>query len=63
MKKYEDTRDEFIKERYITCQNCGYNNNKQRLEIYGTCLCCGKIIDERTYFKKKLGGKLYVKKS
>lgn len=61
MKHYEEKRNEFIEKNYITCE-CGYNNRKNRLENFGTCLRCGKIIDERSYFKRKLGGNLYGKK-
>ena len=62
MKKYEDTKNEFMIARFITCKYCGYNNFKNRLENFGTCLRCGEIIDERSYFKRKLGGNLYGKK-
>ena len=62
MKTIEEKRNEFIKVRFITCKYCNYNNYKGRLENYGTCLRCGKIIDERSYFKKRLGGELYGKK-
>ena len=61
MKHYEEKRNEFIEKKYITCE-CGYNNRKNRLENFGTCLRCGRIIDERSYFKRKLGGNLYGKK-
>lgn len=55
-------REKFVKERFVTCKYCGYNNFKKRLENFGTCLRCGEIIDERSYFKVKLGGKIYGKK-
>ena len=63
MKKYENTKNEFMQERFITCKYCGYNNFKKRLERFGTCLRCGKIIDEKSYFKVKIGGDLYGKKT
>lgn len=58
------SKKEWINERFITCKYCGYNNFKKRLESFGTCLRCGKIIDEKSYFKKKLGGKdLWLEKT
>lgn len=61
-KKYKKTKEEFLNDYYITC-SCGYNNEKKRLNKYGTCLLCGKIIDEKAYFKRtiknKLGGKAW----
>ncbi len=39
---------------FITCDKCGYNNKKERFEAFGTCLGCGKILDERVYFKAQL---------
>ena len=62
MKHYEYTKSEFMKETFIICNHCGYNNFKVRLKNFGTCLKCGKIIDEKSYFRKKLGGNLYGKK-
>ena len=62
MKKYEDTKNEFMVARFITCPYCGYNNFKNRLENFGTCLRCGEIIDEKSYFKRKVGRSLYGKK-
>ena len=43
-------KEDFIKSRFITCKYCGYNNDKQRLRQYGTCLKCGKVLDEKLYF-------------
>ena len=43
-----------IMDRYITCDGCGYNNEKKRFEAFGTCLSCGKVLDERTYFKAQM---------
>lgn len=63
MKTTEEKRNEFIKVRFTTCKYCGYNNFKKRLENYGTCLRCNRVIDEKSYFKRKLGGKLYDKKN
>lgn len=62
MKKYEDTKNEFMIARFITCPYCGYNNFKNRLENFGTCLRCGEIIDGKSYFKRKVGRNLYGKK-
>lgn len=45
---------EFIEEMFITCDKCGYNNKKGRLSIYGTCLCCGKILDKKAYLRYRI---------
>lgn len=45
---------EKMMEEYITCDECGYNNKKERFQAFGTCLGCGKILDERTYFKAQM---------
>lgn len=50
MKEYK----EFMDERYITCDKCGYNNLKKRFEGFGTCLRCNKILDKKTYFKVRM---------
>lgn len=44
-------KKEFMEELYVTCNKCGYNNKKKRLENYGTCLLCGEVIDKKSYFK------------
>lgn len=43
--------DEFMANNFVTCDKCGYNNHKKRFESFGTCLHCGKILDNRAYFK------------
>lgn len=54
----KEERKQFVKENYVTCPHCKYNNEKMRLRKYGLCLNCGKILDEKTYFliqiKKRL---------
>ena len=45
---------EKIMEDYITCDKCGYNNKKERFQAFGTCLKCGKVLDERIYFKAQM---------
>ena len=45
-----EERKEFVNDLFITCPYCGYNNEKQRLRKYATCLNCGKVLDEKTYF-------------
>ena len=44
----------FIDDLYITCDECGYNNLKERFQAFGTCLHCGKILDKKVYFKSQL---------
>lgn len=43
----------FVEEHFTTCE-CGYNNKKDRLEIYGTCLRCGKILNQKAYLRYKI---------
>lgn len=49
---------DFLKANYVTCNHCGYNNEKARLRQYGTCLNCGKILDEKMYFMIEMMKKL-----
>lgn len=56
-KKHND----FIKEHFVTCE-CGYNNKKNRLQAFGTCLACGKILDEKAYFKRNIREKMFARK-
>ena len=60
--KHKDgkTTKQFVSERYVTC-SCGYNNEKGRLRFFGTCLRCGKILDERVNFKRQIINKLQEK--
>ena len=44
-------REAFMQKKFITCKKCGYNNKIGRFENYGVCLCCGEILDPKTYFK------------
>ena len=44
----------FIEDLYITCDQCGYNNLKDRFQAFGTCLHCGKVLDKKVYFKSQL---------
>lgn len=39
---------------FVVCQFCGYNNEFNRFQNYGTCLRCHKIIDPKVYLKRKL---------
>lgn len=45
--------EEFINKKFIVC-SCGYNNHKQAIDTYGTCIRCNKILNERAYFKFNL---------
>ena len=54
-----------VKERYIkyiTC-TCGYNNNPDCVMYSGVCNCCGKILDEKAYFKQQMTKKLFLWKN
>lgn len=39
---------------FVECPKCGYNNYKDRFNLYGTCLRCHSIIDKKIYLKRKL---------
>ena len=39
---------------FIKCPFCGYNNENERFQNYGTCLRCHKIIDKKVYLKRRL---------
>lgn len=43
-------KERFIE--YTQCDICGYRNNPDFLKYSGVCNCCGKILDERAYFKQ-----------
>lgn len=54
METYIEDKEEFMRKNYITCKHCGYNNERGRFKQFGTCLKCGKILDEKTYFMIKM---------
>lgn len=53
-KDKKGNKQKFIEENFVTCKYCGYNNYKNRFQAFGKCLCCGKVIDDKVYFKAKL---------
>ena len=52
-KEGRKSREEFIKSKFVVC-SCGYNNNIKNIKIYGTCLKCKKILDNKAYFKRQI---------
>ncbi len=42
----------------VICKKCGYQNKKHYALYFGTCLCCGNIIDDKSKFIYELKGKL-----
>lgn len=51
MKKSELTREERAKEMgLIMCEDCGYCNQPFNVKKYGTCTCCGKILNAKAKF-------------
>lgn len=56
--KAKEPKDEFIKKVYITCPKCSYNNERGRFNQFGTCLKCGEILDQKTYFMIQMMKKL-----
>jgi len=47
-----------IYEDNIQCSNCGYCNKVKYVQYSGVCHLCGKILDEKAYFKQQMNKKL-----
>lgn len=43
---------------YTQCDICGYKNNPDFLQYSGVCHCCGKILDDKAYFKAQMNKKM-----
>lgn len=41
----------------IKCQ-CGYNNKKEIVKIYGTCRLCGAVLDPKAKYRYEMKKKL-----
>ena len=54
-KKKNETHEEFMEKNFVKCPHCGYNNKIELFAKYGTCLKCLKILDDKVYFRTKLG--------
>lgn len=61
-RRTKEEKEEFVKKLFVTCKWCGYNNERGRFNQYGTCLKCGRILDEKTYFKIEMLKKLRLNK-
>lgn len=44
--------------RVTFCDKCGYGNNSDYVKYSGVCHGCGKILDEKAYFKQQMNKKL-----
>lgn len=55
--------DDFIVNNFVTCDECGYNNQKDRFQAYGTCLHCNKVLDDKVYFKAQLRKQVFKRPS
>jgi hypothetical protein len=42
----------------IRCDVCGYCNHKEYVKYSGVCHLCGKILDDRAYFKCQMNKRL-----
>lgn len=42
----------------IICDVCGYQNHKYFVKQSGVCHLCGKILDEKAYFKCEMNKRL-----
>ena len=42
----------------IKCDICGYQNHAYFVKQSGVCHLCGKILDEKAYFKQQMNIKL-----
>lgn len=45
---------------FIVCPDCKYNNKPKNVELYGTCLRCHKVLDEKSKFKHDMINKLHL---
>ena len=44
----------------IVCDVCGYGNKYYWVKRSGVCNGCGKVLDEKAYFKKTMMDKLHI---
>lgn len=49
-----------MKKKYdnVKCDICGYQNYKKYVDCSGICHGCGKILDDKAYFKAQINKKL-----
>lgn len=38
----------------VICENCGYQNHKENVKLYGTCRGCGRILDPQAKMKYEM---------
>jgi hypothetical protein len=43
----------------IKCE-CGYQNHKNMVEIYGTCRGCGKVLDSKAKYRHEMYVRLHL---
>ena len=43
-------KKEMKKIEFVVCPYCSYNNSKENVRKFGTCLRCKKTIDEKAKF-------------
>lgn len=55
VKEKIELHEEFMKNNFVVCPYCDYNNKVEKFVKFGTCLNCKKIIDDRIYFRNTLG--------
>lgn len=46
----KEQTEQWIERHFVVCK-CGYRNEINRFQKYGVCLSCGRILDDRLYFK------------
>lgn len=44
----------------IKCDVCGYHNHKEYVNYCGICHGCGKVLNEKVYFRYKMNRKLKI---
>ena len=54
-KKKIDDYSDFMKNNFVVCPFCHYNNKYETFIRFGTCLRCLEVIDDRIYFRNTLG--------
>ena len=55
VKEHKSTHKEFMENNFVICPFCNYNNKVETFIRFGTCLRCLQVIDDKIYFRTKLG--------
>lgn len=56
----EQEKEQFRKDNFVQCDNCGCFNKKALIRAYGQCHLCKKILDDKAYFEMQMIKKLQL---